>query len=101
MGKSGPKPGFKKQAAAAAQAAVAVQAQPQPHGQPDVAMTQAEADRLPAAYRENPAKLGGEALRRLGNRMGMAHSQMAEMSDEKLREQLKMITRRQYEEQEA
>lgn len=94
MGARGPKPGFKRAAVAAARKAAAFVS-------PGVVTSQDEAAALPAAHRENPAKLGGEALRHLGSRRGLAHSDMAAMSDEKLREQLKYITYRQYSEQEA
>lgn len=113
MGARGPKRGFKTIAAVANRATAAAalpkaKSKPKQHRakpaapdpQPDLAMTVEEASRLPAAYRENPAKLGGEALRRLGHIRGMARSHMATMTDEQVRAQLKFITSRQYEEQE-
>jgi pyruvate/2-oxoglutarate dehydrogenase complex dihydrolipoamide acyltransferase (E2) component len=51
---------------------------------------------LTAADRENPAKLSGEALRRLAHQRGIARSEADGMSDEKLRMQLGYIIARQY-----
>ncbi len=86
MGKRGPQPGFK----AAAKAA------------PAVAPAAAEAaPPMSAQDRENPAKLSGEALKALAHRRGMARSSMADMSDEKIRVQLKYLTYRQYDPAEA
>lgn len=53
---------------------------------------------LSAADRENPDKLSGQALRDLAHRRGVARSEAANMSDEKLRMQLRYITHRQYNE---
>lgn len=76
MGKRGPQPGFKKaRAEADAQAALSS---------------------MSAADRENPDKLSGEALRQLAYRRGLAKSTLATMADEKIREQLRYITHRQY-----
>lgn len=52
---------------------------------------------LPAHARENPAMLSGDALRALAHRMGIAKSDAARMSDEKIREQLKYAIYRRYE----
>lgn len=76
MGKRGPQPGFKK-ARAEADASAALAA-------------------LSAADRENPDKLTGEPLRALAHRRGLSRSSLVTMSDEKIREQLRYITHRQY-----
>lgn len=54
-------------------------------------------DTVPAKDRENPDKLAGEALRVLAHRRGLARSSLPSMSDEKIREQLRLITYSQYE----
>lgn len=51
---------------------------------------------LPAHARENPAMLSGEALRDLAHQRGLARSELASMSDEKIREQLRYATYSQY-----
>lgn len=51
---------------------------------------------LSAHDRENPDKLTGEALRVLAHRKGLARSTLPGMSDDKIREQLKYLTYRQY-----
>ena len=56
---------------------------------------------MPAADRENPEKLSGDLLRQLAHRRGIARSESARMSDEKLRVQLKYVTYRQYEADDA
>lgn len=110
MGARGPKRGHKTLAAAAARKAAAVVAappvvetppKPAPRAakQPSLAMTREQAAKLSAAHRENPAKLGGEALRHLGSRLGLARSDMARMTDDKVRQQLQLLTHRQYEEE--
>lgn len=76
MGKRGPQPGFKKARAEA-----------------DVS---AALSSMSAADRENPDKLTGEALRKLAHSRGMARSALETMPDEKIREQLRYITHRQY-----
>lgn len=76
MGARGPKPGF-KQARAEAQASAALSS-------------------MSAADRENPDKLTGEALRKLAHSRGLAKSMLETMPDEKIREQLRYITHRQY-----
>ena len=53
---------------------------------------------LSAADRENPDKLTGEPLRKLAHSRGMAKSDLERMSDEKIREQMRYIAHRQYEE---
>ena len=76
MGKRGPQPGF-KQARAEAQASAALSS-------------------MSAADRENPDKISGEALRKLAHSRGLAKSTLETMPDEKIREQLRYITHRQY-----
>lgn len=51
---------------------------------------------LSAADRENPSKLSGDDLRALAHRRGIARSEAAGMSDEKLRQQLNLVINRQY-----
>lgn len=53
-----------------------------------------EALALPAHHKEHPNKLTGEALRTLAHRHGLAKSQLATMSDDKIREQLKYLAYR-------
>lgn len=53
-------------------------------------------EQVPAKDRENPDKLAGEALRVLAHRRGLARSSLPSMSDEKIREQLRLITYSQY-----
>jgi len=54
---------------------------------------------LPAHARENPALLVGDELRALAHRRGLARSDLVRMSDDKIREQLKYLTYRQYEDE--
>lgn len=56
-----------------------------------------EPPRMTAEQRENPRYLTGEALRALAHRRGIARSEAARLSDEKLREQLRYITAHQQE----
>jgi hypothetical protein len=58
-----------------------------------------EAAPVSAADRENPQKLRGEALRKLAHQRGISRSELATLSDEKVRHQLRYITGRQYEEE--
>ena len=53
-------------------------------------------DTLSSADQENPEKIEGEHLRRLGHRRGLSLSEMGRMSDDKIREQLRYIAHRQY-----
>lgn len=53
-----------------------------------------DAPPLPFHHRNNPAKLSGEALRKLGHQWGLAWSQMESMDDNKLRMQLAAIAHR-------
>jgi len=57
-----------------------------------------EAAPLRAADRDFPNRLSGEALRELAYRRGLARSSLSGMSDAKIREQLRYILQRQYEE---
>lgn len=50
-----------------------------------------EPPRLTTEQRENPRYLSGEALRELAHRWGIARSEAAAMSDDKLRMQLRYI----------
>jgi hypothetical protein len=104
MGARGPKRGWKKAAqegAAAAAPSVKKRARSAPSGKvpapqaPALAQT-TEQVVLSAAHRENPEKLSGEALKKLGHQRGLALSQMAQMSDAKIREQLRYVAYRQY-----
>jgi len=101
VGQRGPKRGVKKTAATKATAKPATPKAPRA---PRVARTpvatvvQAAAPVLSASDRENPSKLSGADLRELGYRRGLSRSEMADMSDEKVREQLKYLVHRQYEE---
>lgn len=123
MGARGPKPGWKKGAAAPqgaapkvrqpkTSAAVVVDA-PAGHAQPAAselapppvlppAPARAEAPtRMTAADMANPAKLSGEPLRKLAHGLGMSKSEMAGMDDARIRVQLKYLTHRRYEDAEA
>lgn len=99
MGARGPKPGFRRRqlevAQQKAEVASAFSAVP-PAAAPPVLLLAGPA--LTQAQRNNPAKLGGEALRALAHRRGMARSTMAGMSDEKVREQLRYLESRRQEE---
>lgn len=54
-------------------------------------------DTLSHADQNNPDKIEGEHLRKLGHRLGLSLSEMGRMSDDKVREQLKYIAYNQYE----
>lgn len=69
-----------------------VDAQP-PQTKPKEKAQTATAD-LPAHHREHPDKLSGDSLRVLAHRHGMAKSELATMSDEKIRDQLKYLAYR-------
>lgn len=56
---------------------------------------------MSAADRENPEKLTGDLLRAFAHRRGLSRSALEDMSDEKIRTELRYITHRQYEEREA
>ncbi len=115
MGQRGPKPGWKKgvagQAAPAAATSTrkaadqatapdAVVADHLPPAPPPVA-AQGEQPRLSAADLANPAKLHGDQLKKLANTLGMAKSELARLTDEQIRTQLKYLTHRKYETAEA
>ncbi len=51
---------------------------------------------LSAADRENPEKLSGSALHELAHKRGLARSAIETMSDEKIRNELRYIVYRQY-----
>lgn len=53
-----------------------------------------EAPALPAYQREHPDMLTGDALKTLAHRQGMAKSELATMSDDKIRDQLKYLAYR-------
>lgn len=94
MGTRGPRPGWKARQLAQLPAADA------PLAAEVVAVAvDSEADpvRMSAADAANPAKLSGEALRKLAHNRGMSRSEMAGMEDAKVRTQLKYLTYRQYE----
>jgi hypothetical protein len=54
---------------------------------------------LPAYLREHPEMLTGDALRALAHKHGIARSEAAKMSDEKIRLQLKYAIYRRYEDE--
>lgn len=94
MGARGPKPGWKKPAAKSSGSAVrpvSVSARKAPD----------TTEPLSAADRENPEKLSGEPLRKLAHNRGIARSELENLTDEKIREQLRYRVHRQYEESEA
>ncbi|HWH83242.1 MAG TPA: hypothetical protein VNU71_13510 [Burkholderiaceae bacterium] len=51
---------------------------------------------LTAADLENPSKVAGDQLRSLAHRLGMSRSEMADMTDERIRHELRYLTRRVY-----
>jgi hypothetical protein len=94
MAKPGPKPGFKKAPQPEqAQTASAEGAGPSPIPSHEPVLS--------AQDRENPTKLTGEALRTLAHRRGLSRSELDRLSDEKIREQLRFVTHRQYEADDA
>ncbi len=62
-----------------------------PSVESDVSGNVGEASALPAYQRENPNKLEGQALRDLAHKQGLARSEVATMSDEKIRVQLRYL----------
>lgn len=56
---------------------------------------------MSAADLANPAKLQGDALKKLAHSMGMAKSELARLTDDRIRTQLKYLTHRKYETAEA
>lgn len=55
-----------------------------------------EARVLASHERENPERLSGQDLRDLAHRRGIARSEAARLTDEKLRLELHILTTRQY-----
>jgi len=53
-----------------------------------------EAQTLPAHHREHPKMLTGDDLKALAHRHGIAKSELATMSDDKIRDQLKYLAYR-------
>lgn len=53
---------------------------------------------LPTHHLENPDKVSGELLRRLAHRHGLSKSELATMSDEKIRAQMKVLAYQRHEE---
>jgi pyruvate/2-oxoglutarate dehydrogenase complex dihydrolipoamide acyltransferase (E2) component len=101
VGQRGPKPGWKKAKQAQAANAAAAPAAKKPARaatQPTTEARKADVVVLSAADRENPEKLSGEALVKLAHRRGIALSDLAKMSDAKIREQLRYLVHRQYDE---
>jgi hypothetical protein len=94
MAKPGPKPGAKK-------ALQLEQAHTAPAGAAGPSPIPSPGPVLSAQDRENPNKLTGEALRALANRRGLSRSELERMSDDKIREQLRYVTQRQYEADDA
>lgn len=93
MGARGPKPGFKK-----ARQVAQEQVQQAPAVAPvsDVVCDPAAVHAMPAAYRENPEKLGGAALKELAHKRGLSRTECERLPDVKLREQLRYLAYRQY-----
>lgn len=61
-----------------------------------LAMTADERRQLRAADRENPLRLGGEALRELGHEWGLQRSEMAQRTDPQVRDDTRTLMRRKY-----
>lgn len=89
------------QAAAEAVAAAAAAREARARQQPAAEASGIDLSAMSAADRENPDKLTGEALRDLAHRRGIARSESARMTDEKLRMQLRYIVHRQYADESA
>lgn len=94
MGARGPKAGFRK--VAGPSATVAPQRAPEQPRAPAPSPAAAP-EALSSSDRINPNKLTGEALRELAYRRGIPRSTAADLSDTKIREQLRYIDARQYE----
>lgn len=99
MGLRGPKPGFKERRAAAkavADAALALAARQalQPPDQLLIA-----GPKLNVSQQNNPRLLGGVQLRALAHRWGLARSQMAGLSDEKIRVEMEYLVQRRRDEE--
>lgn len=104
MGLRGPKPGWKQAKAkeakkAAAKAKRAASTPPELEAKPVAAQAAAgpvligetPLSELSAAQRNNPRYLTGSALRDLAHRKGLPKSTLADMPDDKIREQLRYI----------
>lgn len=64
---------------------------------PKKVQEETSAPTLTSEQRNNPANLTGEDLRHLAWTLGMAKSDLSRMDDSKVREQLKYLTFRRYE----
>lgn len=73
-------------------------ATPQAAKQEGIATTQDERYALPGYCRDNPDYLAGDVLRQFANERGMSRSEVDSMTDDKVREQLRYLVSRQYEE---
>jgi len=67
----------------------------EPHGETAVVQ---ESVPVRATDRDFPNRLSGDALRELAHQRGLARSSLDSMTDTKIREQLRYILQRQYEE---
>ena len=72
----------------------------EPQGETAVVQVIALPDAVPvrATDRDFPNRLSGDALRELAHQRGLARSSLDDMTDTKIREQLRYILQRQYEE---
>ena len=71
----------------------------EPQGETAVALESVpEAVPVRATDRDFPNRLSGDALRELAHQRGLARSSLDSMTDTKIREQLRYILQRQYEE---
>lgn len=95
MGTRGPKKGFKLARQEGAEKPLSSIKAQKPAKQIESAVE------LSAADRENPERLSGDMLRALAHRRGLSLSALSDMSDEKIRVELRYVTHRQYEELEA
>ena len=71
-----------------------------PQGETAVPLEDVLSDAAPvrATDRDFPNRLSGDALRELAHQRGLARSSLDSMTDTKIREQLRYILQRQYEE---
>ena len=70
-----------------------------PQGEPAVVLESVPAEvPVRATDRDFPNRLSGDALRELAHQRGLAKSSLNSMTDTKIREQLRYILQRQYEE---
>ena len=72
----------------------------EPQSETAVALENVLSDAAPmrATDRDFPNRLSGDALRELAHQRGLARSSLDSMTDTKIREQLRYILQRQYEE---